>query len=67
MWPDYRTGLYAIWKACLRVGIRPPGVPQHWDDCGVVAQALILAFDQTCSHEEDERAAQMVGARMPLG
>jgi hypothetical protein len=67
MWPEYRTGLYATWKACLRVGIRPPGVPASWDDCGVVMQALILAFDQTASHEEAECAMQSIGARMPLG
>jgi hypothetical protein len=30
-------------------------------------QAMILAFDQTCSHDEDERAVQMPGAGMPLG
>jgi hypothetical protein len=28
-------------------------------------QALILAFDQTCLHEEDEEAAQAMKAGLP--
>ena len=32
IWPEYRTGEYAIWKACARLGIRPPGVKACWDD-----------------------------------
>jgi hypothetical protein len=49
------------------VGIRPPGVPgpgPGWDDCGVATQAQIMAFDQTISHDEDERAATFAGAKM---
>jgi hypothetical protein len=64
IFPEYRTGEYAIWKACARLAVRPPGVPACWDDCGVWTQALILAFDQTASHDEEERAAQLAGARM---
>jgi hypothetical protein len=26
--PSYRTGDYAIWRACQRLGIRPPGVKE---------------------------------------
>ena len=32
-----------------------------------MTQALILAFQQTCEHDEDERMAQMAGAGMPFG
>ena len=65
MWPDGRTALYAIWKACVRVGIIPPGVPgSPWDDLGVETQALVLGFDQTASHDEDELAGSLAGAKM---
>ena len=45
--PSYRTGEYAVWRACERLGIRPPGVKASWDECGLETQALIVAFDQT--------------------
>ena len=43
----HRTAEYAVWRACERLGIRPPGVKPAWDECGVETQALIVAFDQT--------------------
>ena len=49
----------------MRLGIRPPGVKESWEDCGVLAQSMILAFDQIMTHDEDEREAHLVGARMP--
>ena len=55
--------MYTTWKACLRVGMRPPGVPESWDKCGVVTQALVLAFHQVCEHEESERDVALAGAR----
>jgi hypothetical protein len=36
-----------------------------WDDCGVWTQALILAFDQTMSHDEDEMMQARMRAWMP--
>ncbi len=57
---------YAVWKACARLGIRPPNVKSDWDDCGVYTQALIVAFHQTCEHDEDERMAQMMGAQLSI-
>ena len=65
MWPDYRTGEYARWRACRRLGILPPGVQPKWEDNGVQMQAMILAYDQTCLHDESERDAQMARAGMP--
>jgi len=65
MWPEYRSGEYALWNACRRLGILPPGVQPKWEDNGVQMQAMILAYDQTCSHDETERDAQLAGARMP--
>jgi hypothetical protein len=42
-------------------------VKDSWDKCGVEVQAKILAFDQTMQHDEEEREAQLAGARKPLG
>ena len=65
--PAYRTGEYAVWRACERLGIRPPGVKASWDECGLETQALIVAFDQTRSYDESEWEAQLAGARTPAG
>ncbi len=43
----------------------PPNVKPDWDENGAQVQALILAFHQIRCHDEDEREAQMAGARMP--
>ncbi len=49
----------------MRVGILPPGVQQKWEDNGVDMKARILAFDQTCDHDESERDAQLARAGTP--
>lgn len=36
-----------------------------WEECGVETQAKIIAFDQTMQHDENERDAQLLGARTP--
>lgn len=56
--------MYAVWRACARLGIRPPGVPSSWDECGVVIQAHILAYDQIASHDELEQEAALAGAKL---
>lgn len=40
---------------------------ESWEDNGVEAQAKILAFDQIVQHDDDEREAQLAGARKPFG
>ena len=35
LWPPHRTTEYAVWCACERLGILPPGVKPAWDDCPV--------------------------------
>ena len=67
LFAPHRTAEYAVWRACERLGIRPPGVKPSWDECGVEAQALIVAFEQVRSYDEAEREAQLAGARMPFG
>lgn len=49
----------------MRVGILPPGVDPDWHNNGVQMQALILAFDQVCQHDEDEHRAAMARAGAP--
>lgn len=63
MIPAGRTAHYAVWRACERVGIRPPDVAASWDDCNVFAQAEVLAFDQIRQHEEHELLVAQVKAR----
>lgn len=41
-----------IWRACERIGIRPPTVAEAWDDCDVVAQAKIIAYSQVRDYED---------------
>lgn len=43
-----------IWKACIRLGIKPPGIPDKWEDCTSDQQSLILGFHQLCEHDEAE-------------
>jgi hypothetical protein len=43
---------YTIWRACERLGIRPPNVEEVWDDCDIWSQALILAYSQIRELEE---------------
>jgi hypothetical protein len=45
--------------------VRPPGVKETWDDCGVFTQAMILAFDQICSSDEKSWQTALAGAKMP--
>jgi len=62
--PEFRTGIFAIWKACRRVGLRPPSLPQSWDDCSSLQKALILSFDQVCDHDEFKEQAMLAGAEI---
>ena len=60
-----RTELFAIWRACERFGILPPDVKSSWDECDVIAQAHLLAYEQLQSHDETEIQLKLAGARMP--
>lgn len=64
MIPEGRTTEYAIWRACERFGVRPPGVEPGWDDCNVAARASIVAFDQIRQTEEIKEKAALAGVRM---
>lgn len=64
IFPEFRTGLYAIWRACNRLRVRPPGLPETWDECSGLQQAMILAFDQVAEHDQLERDAALAGATL---
>lgn len=36
---------------------------EAWDDCGVETQALIIAFDQTATYDEEQWQAKLAGAK----
>lgn len=48
-----RTSKYAIWRACERIGIRPPSVPAAWDEIETAPVICdILAYSQLREEEE---------------
>jgi len=49
---DYRTHEFAIWHACERFHIIPPGCKARWDDMNAWEQASLLGYDQIRSHDE---------------
>ena len=55
--PKGRTVNYAIWLACERFGIRPPGVKPDWNDCPVDVQAELIAYNQGRELEEAEQVS----------
>ncbi len=61
LWPDYRSNDYAIWQACARFGVKPPGVKANWDDMGSMNQARLYAYNQVALHDEDQRDATLAG------
>jgi len=54
-----RTMEYAVWKACARFGVRPPGVVENWVDCSAIVQGQLIAYDQIASHDEQELAGKL--------
>lgn len=48
--------LYAIWCACERFSVLPPGVKSRWEDCDDPTQMNMIAFNQIRTREELERA-----------
>lgn len=52
--PQGRTGDYAIWRACERLGMLPPGVKSDWDANEPWTKALIIAYSQIREYEDAE-------------
>jgi hypothetical protein len=62
--PEYRTTKYATWRACERFGMLPPAVKPAWDDCDVITQSELLAYDCVRISEDAEFQARLAGARV---
>jgi len=41
--------------------VRPPGVKAAWDDCDVITQARIIAFNQVREYDELEERKALAG------
>lgn len=52
--PKYRKEIYAVYRACERFGIRPPGVSSSWDEMSPLMQATLIAYSQIREYEEYE-------------
>jgi len=61
--PDGRTQDFVIWRACERLGVRPPGVRENWESMGVWSQAKVLAYDQVRGHDEAQLRIALARAR----
>jgi hypothetical protein len=44
--------------------MRPPSLPESWDDCSSLQKALILSFDQVCDHDDFREQALLAGAEL---
>jgi hypothetical protein len=53
---------YAVWEACVEIGVRPPGCKDNWEDNDVETQALIVAFQQTRESDKMKLMASMAGS-----
>jgi len=56
--------LYAEWKACERLRIRPKDVKDKWDDNDVMTQALIIAYNHIRDIEDAETSSNMLEAML---
>ena len=65
--PQSRTQEYAVWKACERFGVLPPGVLKNWEEMLPWHQAMLLAFNQIRENEEFELATAMAGVNAMKG
>ena len=62
MLPSGRTALFEEWRACERLGIRPPGVQSTLATCDPFTRFLVIAFNQIRTHEEHQRDSSILGA-----
>jgi hypothetical protein len=46
------------------MNILPPSFARAWDDCDVEERAKLLAYEQIRQHEEDQRFAISLGAKV---
>jgi len=48
-----------IWRACERVGIRPPDIKESWDDLPAAVTAEILAYERIRAYEDQDERGQL--------
>jgi len=60
--PRFRTEEYAIWRACERIGIRPPDVNDGWNETDVWMQAMAIAYSQIREMEDAEEHKNLLRA-----
>jgi hypothetical protein len=53
--PPGRSYKFAVWRACERMGLKPPGITvDNWEDLDVVSQSNLLGYDQIRGYEDVE-------------
>lgn len=40
--------------------IKPPNVKDNWDDCDVITQSLLIAYNQIRCYEEEEDRVELL-------
>ena len=53
-----------MYKACERFKILPPKTQACWDECDVWTRAMLIAYNQICEVEEQEREIAQTKAMM---
>lgn len=71
MIPDFRTMQYAIFRACERFQVTPPGFPEvfgklNWDQLSAMQQARLLGYDQLANHDQEKWEAKLAGNKSPF-
>lgn len=71
MIPDFRTMQYAIFRACERFQIIPPGFPEvfgklNWDRLSAMQQARLLGYDQLANYDQEKWEAKLAGNKSPF-
>lgn len=59
--PKGRTQKYAVWKACERLHLLPPGVKPSWDENDTETRELIIGYDHIRGLEDAEHQAACFG------
>lgn len=56
---------FAVWEACERFGIRPPGIKLSWDEMSedVISQSLLIAYNQIRDQENKKWQMELAGAK----
>lgn len=52
--PKGRSVAYAVWRACERMGIRPPYIAGEWNENTSWSQALLLAYSMIRDYEDGQ-------------